>query len=206
MHPIQTLLGQIAAIVAVFPMVPYIWSILKGRTRPQRTSYAIWSAIEAIQLVSYFAAGATTTKWALLVININSFVILGLSFKYGMGGRGKFDILCLLLASVAIMLWLVTNSAALAVYLTTLAGAIGYLPTIQKSYRWPKTENTLSWLTYVVATTLNLCALTSAKMVIVLPPLAGFTSAVIVSGLLVFPRWKIKNISRQYHRPRPQEL
>lgn len=186
-------------------VIPYVLSILRGRTRPQRASYAIWSMVETVQLISYIASGATTTKWALLVITLNSFIIFGLSLKYGMGGHSRFDILCLLLAATAIVIWQTTNNPVFAVYLTTLAGFIGYLPTIKKAYRWPLTENLLSWGMYVAAATLNVCALTSTKLVIVLPPLAGFILSIITASLLLFPGWKLANLKRTYRLPRAQE-
>jgi hypothetical protein len=116
-HITQTLVGQIAAVIAALQVIPYVWSILKGRTRPSRASYAIWSVVQAIEFISYISAGATTTKWALLVLTINAVIIFGLSLKYGIGGRNKFDVPCLLMAAIAILLWKTTNSPALAVYM-----------------------------------------------------------------------------------------
>jgi hypothetical protein len=198
-HPTQILFGQIAAVIAALQVVPYVWSILRGHTRPSRASYAIWSVIQTIELISYIAAGATTTKWALLVLTINAVIIFCLSLKYGMGGRNKFDIPCLVLAAVAIVLWVTTDNPALAVYMSTFAGFVGYLPTIKKSYLLPRTENTLSWGMYVVAATLNVAALTSLKPAIALPPLFGLGLSVVVTSLLVFPRWTFKKVPRKYY-------
>ncbi len=191
--------GQVAALLAAIAVVPYVWSILKGHTRPSRASYAIWSVIQTIELVSYIAAGATTTKWVLLVLAINAIVIFGLSFKYGMGGRNKFDIPCLVLAGGAIILWVTSHNPALAVYMSMLAGFIAYLPTIKKSYLWPGSENTLSWAIFVIAAILNVCALTTIQPAIALPPLFGLGLSMTVTGLLVFPRRKFKNVPRKYY-------
>jgi hypothetical protein len=81
----------------------------------------------------------------------------------------------------------------------TAAGFIGYLPTIKKAYVWPRSENTLSWSMYVAAAALNVCALTSVKPAIALPPLLGFILSVTVASLLVFPRWKLMKLPRKYY-------
>lgn len=179
--------------------IPYIWSIFKGRTRPARATYGILSVIEIINLASYVSAGATTTRWLFVALTFNAIFIFCLSLKYGMGGRNKFDILCLILASLAIVLWKTTNNPELAVYISVLAGFIGYLPTIKKAYLLPDTENTLSWGMYVVAATLNVCALTNLKPAVIFPPLCGFILSVIVTSLLIFPRWKFMKVSRKYY-------
>lgn len=191
------LFGHIAALLAVVQAIPYIWSILRGRTRPSRTSYGIWAVMQVIGLISYVAAGATTTVWMMLVLSVTAIVIFGLSFKYGMGGFNTFDMLCLLMAGGAIALWQITNSPALAVYMSTLAGAIGYLPTIKKAYLQPHTENVLAWCIYVAATVLNVCALTSLSFTIALPPVVTACLAVTVASLLLMARTKPQRIRRK---------
>jgi hypothetical protein len=206
MHPTQTLLGLIAALVAIAQVIPYVISILRGNTRPQRASYGIWSVIQTIGITSYIAAGATSTKWAPIVLTINSLVIFGLSLKHGMGGFNKLDIVCLGLAAAAIALWVTTDNPDLAVYMSTLAGLIAYIPTIKKAYIWPKTENTLSWCMYIVAALLNVLALTSTKLVIALPLIMSLILSVTVSSLLLFPKWKLGKFKRLSRLPRPQEV
>ena len=168
-------------------------------------SYGIWLAVEIIGISSYIASGATTTKWLPLLATFNSLVIFILSFKYGMGGTSKLDFFSLGLAAVAITLWLRTGSPVLAVYMSVLAGCIGYIPTIRKTYKWPKTENTLSWSMYVVAASLNVCALTTNRLVIVLPTISTLILSSVVAGLLLFPKWKLGGFSRLYRLPSPQE-
>ncbi len=196
MHPTQILIGEIAAIVEVAQSIPYYVSILRGNTRPQRASYGIWLSVEAIGISSYIASGATTTKWMPLISTFNSLVIFILAFKYGMGGFNKLDIVCLILAAIAIALWILTDNPALAVYMSELAAVIGYIPTIKKSYLYPKTESTLSWCMYVVAAALNLFALTSSRLVIVVPLVATLTLSSVVAGLVLFPKWQLAGIKK----------
>jgi hypothetical protein len=205
-HHTQTTIGLIAAVIEVAQSIPYYISILKGRTRPQRATYGIWAAIEVIGISSYIASGATTTKWVPLISAFNSLAVFGLSFKYGMGGSSKLDIFSLSLAGSAITLWIVTGNPVLAVYMSVLAGIIGYIPTIRKTYLYPKTESTISWSMYAVGAGINIFALTTARFVIVLPLISTFILSSVVASLLLFPKWKYGKFKRLNRPPRPQEI
>lgn len=184
MQSIQIFLGQLAAILAVIQIVPYVRSILNGETKPSRTSYGIWLAINTVALTSYFASGATTTRWLFVVLTFNALIVFLLSLKFGVGGFSRLDISCLLLAFLAICAWLITDSPELARYIALAATILGYLPTIKKSYAHPETENTLSWGIYVVATTLNAAALTTLSPVIAAPPIVAVLMSTTILLLL----------------------
>lgn len=188
MNVTPALIGQIAGILAVVQAIPYIVSILRGKTRPARASYAIWSVVQTISAVSYIASGATDTKWVPIVLTISAVVIFGLSIKHGMGGFNKLDISCLIIAAIAIILWLTTDNPSLAVYASLVASSIAFLPVIKKSYLFPDTENTLSWTLYATAVLLNVCALTSLSPAIALPPVVSLVFSSIIAVLLLLPR------------------
>lgn len=184
MHEIQTFLGQAAAILAVVQIIPYIRSILKGETKPSRASYGIWLCVELVLVASYFASGASTTKWMFIVIFLNSLVLFLLSLKYGMKGFHKIDLASIIFALVAIVAWVATENPALAVYLCAAASFFGYIPTERKSYVAPQTENTFSWGLYVLAALLNVCALTTLAPEIALPPIISLVMSASVYLLL----------------------
>lgn len=206
MHQIQTTIGLVAAVLEIAQSIPYYISILKGNTRPQRASYGIWLAVELIGVSSYIASGATTTKWVPIISTFNSLMVFSLSLKYGMGGTSKLDFFSLGLAGLAITLWVSTDNPALAVYMSLLAGCVGYVPTIKKAYIWPKTENTLSWAMYAGATGLNILALTTSRLVIALPVLLTFLFSILLAGILLLPRLQILGYKRYDRLPKPQEL
>ncbi|HMS92636.1 MAG TPA: hypothetical protein PJ993_03590 [Candidatus Saccharibacteria bacterium] len=191
-HATQILLGQLAGVVAFCSVIPYIVSIFRGKTKPSRSSYAIWSVVEIVWVTSYIAAGATTTKWTGIVFAISAVLIFILSLKYGMGGLNAFDVPCLILAGIAILVWVTTKNPILADYMSTLAVFIGYLPIVKKAYLWPDTENTLSWALYAIATILTVAALTTLQPAISLRPFISMTLAIIITSLLLFPKWRYK--------------
>jgi hypothetical protein len=180
--------GVTAGIIDFVSFIPYILSILKGKTKPSRTSFGIWSVVSTTLLASYFASGARNTIWFILSYTIMQFVVFALSFKCGMGGLSKLDILCTAGAFIGIALWIITKNPLTALYISLTVEVIGFLPTFRKSYLHPHTENTLSWSLCTVGAIVNLFAITSYALNIALYPFAILACDALVASLLLFPR------------------
>jgi hypothetical protein len=185
---IHSIIGVTAGVLAFVAFIPYIASIIKGKTKPQRTTFAIWSAISLVTLFSYFATGARETIWVALVYAVLQISVFALSFKYGMGGFGKLDITCLSGAFIGIIFWIVTDNPAIALYVSIAAELLGWIPLLKKTYSQPETENTLSWVIGAIAACLNLFALTTLRFDIALYPIYVVISEGLVALLLIFPK------------------
>ncbi len=159
MNSTQIIIGYIAGGLALLQTIPYVISILRGHTKPERATFAIWSLVNILIVSSYIASGARETIWVGVAYMFASITIFLLSFKYGMGGFKKFDIFCLLLAAVGVVGWLTTSNPVVALYLYIGIKTLGLMPTILKAYRYPNTENILAWTLSAFASTLNLFAI-----------------------------------------------
>lgn len=185
MTSLQVFFGSLATFLAIIQVIPYILSIFKGRTKPSRSSYTIWLANESVLVLSYLASGASTTLGLYIILLFNSLLIFILSLKYGVGGLKPMDLVCMSFATLAIILWVTTNNASLAVYACLASSIIGYIPTIKKSYNKPQTEDKLSWVLYVLATLFNVFAINSLNPAIFLPPLLSLVMSATVLFLLL---------------------
>jgi hypothetical protein len=74
------------------------------------------------------------------VSTIQSILIFLLSLKKGMGGWGRSDIVCLLIAMIGIILWQVTKNPVIALYFAIGADFTGMIPALIKTYKFPHTE------------------------------------------------------------------
>jgi len=183
-HDTRTILGVIAGVLALAQAVPYIRSILQGKTRPSRTAYVIWTIVELVATLSYITSGARTTIYFPIAITVTAVAILLLSIKRGIGGASRLDFACFGLAAVAITLWVTTGSAVLALYTSAAAGTLGYLPVFVKSHHRPSTENFTSWAMTTGAATLNILALSSLSAHVFVLPACSFVCASTVTFLL----------------------
>lgn len=185
MNLTQLTIGYIAGGLALIQIIPYVISILKGHNKPERATFAIWSLVNILIVSSYIASGARETIWVGLAYTVASITIFILSFKYGMGGLSKFDVLCLLLAGLGIVCWITTDNPVLVLYLYIGIKFLGLMSTIIKAYRYPKTENILAWTLSTFASTLNLFAISVWIPQIRAFPIYSFFGETIVTVILL---------------------
>lgn len=137
--------GYISGLLFLLSAVPYVRSILKGDTKPQRITWLIWTVLVFIAFFSQLVKGAT---WSLLLTAGDAIVIIIVfifSIKYGVGGFRKIDILSLVGAGVSLLLWYFTSEPAVALFLVILIDLIGANLTIIKTWKNPESENWVGW-------------------------------------------------------------
>lgn len=171
---IHQLLGQTAGVIAALATIPYVRSILRGETKPNRASWLIWAVVNWSLVFSYHFSGATTTIWLNIVYVFTTTTIFLLSIKRGVGGYTFLDIVCLIGAAIGLLLWWITDNPATAVYLNVLVDAVGFIPTLRKAYLEPQTENKLAWGISTFSNAVNVAALTTGRFTIILFPIYNF--------------------------------
>lgn len=136
----QTIFIVISSCLALISPLIYARAILKGNARPHRTTRFVLLLITALSTASLLASHNTVAVYLAGISFFQSIIILTLSVKHGMGGWAKTDILCLCIALIGIVVWQTTKNPILGLYFSILADFTGIIPTIIKTYRFPKTE------------------------------------------------------------------
>lgn len=162
----HALVGKIAGALSFLAFIPYIVATLRGKNRPNRATWIIWSAVGVSLLASYAAVGARETIWV-AVANLIAFVaVLALSFKYGEGGWTLFDASCLFGAAFGFALWWWFDSPLPTLFSGLFVDLVGALPTIRKAYEKPESEDLLAWSLFCFANALNLLAIREWSVVV----------------------------------------
>lgn len=86
-----------------------------------------------------------------LLIFIASFVNKKAEWKLG-----SFDFICGALSLIGLLLWYVTKVGDIAILFGIVADGLAALPTIVKSYYYPKTENSWAYLGAAISALLTL--------------------------------------------------
>lgn len=124
---------------------PYLFDILKGKTKPHRTTWFIWSVLGLVALISQVSLGA---HWSLLYVGLNAagnLAVFLLSLKFGVGGWRRLDILALVIAAIGVAISLVAKAPLAALSGSIIADFAGAALTLYKTYLHPSTETSSTW-------------------------------------------------------------
>lgn len=135
---------QIILIVgAVLPLVSswvYIASILRGHTKPQRTTRFLMALITGMSFFALLAAGDMSGMWLALTSFVQSLVIFCLALRWGIGGRNWLDVVCIVLCVTGIVAWLRADEPVVGLVAAIVADFIAIIPALVKTWRLPHTE------------------------------------------------------------------
>jgi hypothetical protein len=155
---VKDLLTIIAGGFALGGYVPYAFDIVKGRAKPARAARIMFVFLLVITILQQLSVHSGTLIAFTSGELIGSVAILALAIKYGVGGFAKLDLFCYALLVVDVIVWLVTGNALIALHLSVLADLIAFTPTLVKTWRKPKSETPLFFMTGIIAPILNILA------------------------------------------------
>lgn len=181
----KELIGIVAGIISLIAYTPYIYSIFQHETKPSRSSWWIWSFIGLIILISYYYAGARNTIWIPVVFFICPFIIALLSLRFGEGsGLTALDKICILGTAISLIPWIIFKSASMTLFLNIFTDFLGFLPTIHKTFLNPLHENKTTWILFFFGSILNVAAVESFSVQILVYPLYMLALDVVILALL----------------------
>lgn len=171
----QKLFGYASVLISIWSNGIYIYSILKGKTKPHFFTTISWVVPAAIVFLAQILNGAGPGSWATGVTCLLCSVVCAMSYKFRKKYIVKIDYLFLALSILAVALWVVTKNALYSVVLCLAMDVLGFIPTIRKSWGDPLSENMASYALATLKHTLSLFALSSVTLVT-----ACFPAAMIV--------------------------
>ena len=176
----KELVAASALAISVGANIPYIFDIIKGRAKPERISWLLWTLLGLTYYFSaMFADGATLFTLGEL---IGPVVIFILALKFGVGGKSRFDIYALVIALVAFGLLFVFDGVLIGLLLALFIDGIGAVLTIRKLRVDPSSESRIFWALGATAATLALLSLQTYTIETMLFPayVLAFSSLVVI--------------------------
>ena len=173
---VGTLIGAVGS-------VAYLIETVKGKVKPNRVSFLLWSIAPLIAFFAQIKQGVGlealmtfSTGFLPLTIFIASFVNQQAEWKVT-----RFDLLCGFLSLVGLALWLITRVGNVAIFFSVVADALAAIPTLVKAYKHPDTEVAWPWIATVfgvILTLLTLSTITFAN--------SGFILYILVVNILIY--------------------
>jgi hypothetical protein len=185
----HAILGMAAGLILLLGNIPYILSIRRGDTRPNLVTWGIWTTIGFILLASYSAIGATNTLWLPIAQVISQIIITCYAFKYSQGKWQRWDRICIAGAGLSLLCWWQSGSPLVALLMNILMDVLGAIPTLEKIYYEPDSEDLLFWVMSFSASILNLLAIENFSWSFMIFPLYLFILNMVVLALLTRSRW-----------------
>jgi len=173
---IGTLIGAAGALA-------YLIETVKGKVRPNRVSFLLWSVIPMIAFFAQIRQGIGMEALMTFSTGFLPFTVFIASFfnKQAEWKLTMFDLICGILSLLGLILWMITKVGNIAIFFSIVADALAAIPTIRKAYKYPETEIAWPWIatvTGVVLTLLTLSTLTFAN--------SGFILYIFAVNLLIY--------------------
>ena len=137
----------IGTVIASLGGFYYLYCTIKGTVKPHKMTYFFWGLFPLIVFASQISQGVGVIAWATFIAGITPFAILiAASFNPNAYWEIKqTDYIYGAIAVLAMIIWYITKEPNIALILALIADFAVAIPTIIKTYQYPKTE---SWKAY----------------------------------------------------------
>lgn len=151
----------IGALLGSAGAVAYVRDTFRGRVKPNRVSYLLWSVAPMIAFAAQVKQGVGLES--LMTFSAGFFPLLTLLASFANANARwrlrRFDLACGCLSAAGLVLWLVTKVGNVAILFSIASDALAALPTLVKAYEHPETEIAWPWLATCVGVSLTLLTL-----------------------------------------------
>ena len=140
----------------------YIVDTYRGKTKPNRVSWSLWSLAALVTLISQqqLHGGIQLLYTVMQVILPLSIFIVSFKDKKAYWKLTKFDFFCGLLSLIGLICLFFAKQPLLALWLGIFSDFTASIPTLTKCYTNPETE---SWRTYALAIASSLVTVLTVK-------------------------------------------
>ncbi|OGI95034.1 hypothetical protein A2917_01480 [Candidatus Nomurabacteria bacterium RIFCSPLOWO2_01_FULL_42_17] len=148
-------IGVFVSLVGIFW---YLKSIIYGNTRPNLVSWFLWMLAPFIAVFLQLKAGAGLSVLPVFMAGFGPLlvIVLFLFKKNAYWKLNTLDIICGLLALLSLILYVVTHNLGISIVFAILSDGLAAIPTLIKSWKFPETENSVTYITGIFGNILGL--------------------------------------------------
>jgi hypothetical protein len=155
LSPIFFIVGALIGTAGAFA---YLWDTIRGKVKPNRVSFLLWSVAPMIAFAAQVKQGVGLESLMTFTSGFLPFLtfIASLVNKKAEWKLARFDIACGFLSVAGLILWLITKVGNVAIVFSIVADGLAALPTLIKAYKYPETEPAWPWMATCVGAVLTL--------------------------------------------------
>jgi hypothetical protein len=156
-----------------FSCIWYVKSVIYGNTKPNLVSWLIWSCAPFIAFFLQLKAGAGLSSSGVFLSGFGPLlvVICSLFKKNAFWKVQPLDLLCGFFSITALIIYIITSNLWMSIIFAVLSDSLGYIPTLIKTWKYPETENSSTYVGGTINNGLSLLILKNYTLAIFLFPL-----------------------------------
>jgi len=138
----------LGALLNIVGTLTYVKATLRGQTKPNRVTWAMWTLAPMIIFFAQLGEGVgmvaiITLSSALcpMMIFLSSFVNRSAYWQIE-----KIDLACGGLSLLALILWAITRTGDMAIIFSIISDGLASFPTLRKAFRAPETESSFAFV------------------------------------------------------------
>jgi hypothetical protein len=187
----------LGAIIASLGSLSYLIDTIKGKVKPNRVSFLLWSLAPLIAFVAELRQGVGLQSLMTFMVGFLPLTIFIASFfnKNAKWRLTRFDLTCGVLSLIGLLLWYITSSGNVAIVFSILADALAALPTVVKAFNFPETESSWTYFSSTISAAITLLTVKVWDLAN-----AGFPSYILIVTLVisVLVQFKMGRVIRGY--------
>ncbi len=180
-------MNALSGILFLMGFLPYIYSILKGKTHPSPISWTIWASVDTLVIIAMIKEKAKVGQLTGAVFGAWTVAILAV--LYGKAGMGYIEWISVVGGFAGIITWKKTGNPVTAIICSQAALLIGAIPTITNAWINPAQENLIAWSIWTMSCICALFAIKKWDLANALQPLTFMVIEGTVMVLVVIRPW-----------------
>ena len=193
MHEIKNAIGVVATILVFLGYIPYLRDIKRGKTKPHIYSWFVAGFVAIIIFALQVSGGAGAGSLVTLAAGVMCVLVITLGiFHKSTVEILWIDTVFLVLAFIALGLWLFAKQPVVSAVLSTVIEVLGFVPTVRKSWNRPFTETLQSYYLNTFRFGFALLALQTYTIVTTIYPITWALFNGFFSLMLVIRRKQVK--------------
>lgn len=178
----------VGAIIAAIGSLSYLIDTVKGRVKPNRVSFLLWSLAPLIAFFAEIKQGVGIQALMTFIVGILPLTIFIASFvnKKAVWNLTGFDLICGALSIIGLVFWYITKSGNIAIIFSIVADALAAVPTVVKSFNYPETESAWPYFASTISAILTLLTVTVWNVANIAFPLYIVLITLLIFSLVQF--------------------
>lgn len=199
----KEVLGFIGVALVLVAYLPYLRDIIRKKVIPHPFSWLIWTATATAVFFIQTTNGSGPGAYPTATIALMAFSVFVLSYRMNKVRIKPLDILCLVIASAGIVVWLFIDQPLISLILLLSVEVIGFIPTIRKAIAKPYEDSISVWAISAFRHGFGLAAITHYNLVTILNPLVWIAMCVTFCTVVLWRRRTTKKPHGRVRQFRP---